>query len=119
MPPAPSPAQVRALYDNLLQTSNRFASYNFRNYFARRTRETFAPVLSRLDGATAEASSSTAGGGHADLAKFYDDQSKELAVLRRAADVNRMFEGPKLVVEHAQPITSGCHGRRKAGARMC
>jgi len=46
-------------------------------------------------------------GSQVDLAQFYADQSKELEVLKRAAEVNRMYEGQKLVVEHASPITSG------------
>ncbi len=52
----------------------------------------------------------------ADLAKFYEEQHKELEVLRRAAEVNRMYEGPKLVVEHARPITSGGGAGAEASA---
>jgi LYR motif-containing protein 4 len=95
----PTPAQIRSLYQSLLTTSNRFASYNFKNYFVRRTNESFKPILKSLD-------SSTPVAGGIDLSQFYSDQSKELEVLRRAAEVNRLYEGPKLVVEHARPITS-------------
>ncbi len=97
---SPTPAQIRTLYQNLLNTSGRFASYNFKNYFARRTEESFAPILKSLD------SSAPVAGNGVDLAQFYADQSKELEVLTRAAVVNRLYEGPKLVVEHATPITS-------------
>jgi len=41
------------------------------------------------------------------LAKFYETKTAELEVLKRSAEINRMYAGQKLVVEHAQPITSG------------
>lgn len=40
----------------------------------------------------------------------------ELEVLKRAAEINRMYEGPKLVVEHARPITSGGGAGMEASA---
>jgi hypothetical protein len=36
-----SPASLKALYSATLKASNTFTSYNFRNYFLRRTREKF------------------------------------------------------------------------------
>jgi hypothetical protein len=50
------------------------------------------------------------------LAIFYAEKQAELEVLKRAAEVNRMYEGPKLVVEHAQPITSGGGAGMEASA---
>lgn len=52
----------------------------------------------------------------ADIQKFYDTESKELEVIKRAAEVNRMFEGPKLVVEHARPIEGGGGAGMEASA---
>lgn len=101
MPPAPSLAQVQALHKSLLTASQRFATYNFNEYFVRRTNETFKPVLESLS------SSSSAGQDAKSLAKFVEEQKIELEVLKRAGEINRMFEGPKLVVEHARPITGG------------
>ena len=50
------------------------------------------------------------------LSQFYDGHVKELEVLKRSADVNRMFEGPKLVVEHPRIITSGGGAGMEASA---
>jgi hypothetical protein len=41
------------------------------------------------------------------LAKFYETKKEELEVMKRSAEINRMYAGQKLVVEHARPITSG------------
>jgi hypothetical protein len=101
-PNAPSPAQIRSLYQSLLQTSSRFGSYNFKTYFTRRTREKFEPIIQSLESSNGGAGAAAA---QVDLQQFFVDQSKELEVLKRAAEVNRMYEGPKLVVEHASPIT--------------
>lgn len=94
---APTAAQLRTLYQNTITASQRFASYNFSNYFARRAKLSFEPYFSsedKLKSAKPE-----------ELAKFYQHKTEELEVLRRSAEVNRMYEGPKLVVEHALPIT--------------
>lgn len=50
------------------------------------------------------------------VTKFLEERSKELEVMKRSAEVNRMFEGPKLVVEHAQPITGGGGAGMEASA---
>lgn len=92
---APSVAQLRTLYQNTLTASSRFSSYNFSQYFARRAKQAFEPYLQNENKTT-----------NADeLAQFYKDKTQELEVIRRSAEVNRMYEGPKLVIEHALPIT--------------
>ena len=105
MPPAPTLAQIQSLYNATVTAASRFASYNYRNHFLRRTDEVYRPILAALNPNPGSIPVSTP--HPADLAKFYDEQSKELEVLKRAAEVNRMYQGPKLVVEHARPITSG------------
>lgn len=105
MPPAPTVQQIKSLYNATLTTASRFSSYNFHNYFTYRTNEMFKPILSAIDpqpGSTpvSQPDSNT-------LAKFYEEKQAELQVMKRASETNRMFAGPKLVVEHAQPITSG------------
>ncbi|KZO94692.1 hypothetical protein CALVIDRAFT_538805 [Calocera viscosa TUFC12733] len=82
---APTRSQVLGLYTTMLRTSRTFASYNFRNYFLRRTKEKFRQYASETDPAKAT--------------QFFQEGVKELEVLRRAAVVNRLYEGPKLVVE--------------------
>lgn len=107
---APSAAQIRSLYQNTLAASKRFSSYNFGQYFIRRTQKTFEPYLQSDDKITAAKPE--------ELVKFYQQQTAALAILRRSGEVNRMYEGPQLVIEHALPITGmslcaqlapGCH----------
>ena len=106
---ASSLQKVQTLYAATKQASTRFASYNFHNYFVRRTEETFRPVLQSLE-ADPNAMRSDA------VAKFLSERSKELEVLKRSSEVNRLFEGPKLVVEHATPITGGGGAGMEASA---
>lgn len=105
MSSAPTAAQLRTLYQNTLAASQRFASYNFSSYFARRAKQTFEPYLSSED--------KSSNVKPEELANFYQQKTQELEVLRRSAEVNRMYEGPKLVVEHALPIT--CAFREATG----
>jgi hypothetical protein len=116
MPPAPTVTQLKSLHNALTSASSRFTSYNFHPYFSRRVRETWAPVLSTLDPPGGSASVSAPQPDLSELARFYEEQSKELEVIKRAGEVNRMFEGPKLVVEHARPITSGGGAGMEASA---
>nr|KIR89576.1 mitochondrial protein [Cryptococcus tetragattii IND107] len=106
MPPAPTVQQIQSLYSATVTASQRFASYNFHKYFLRRTDEVFKPVLASL---APPADPST-------LARFYEHQKTQLEILERASKVNRMYEGPKLVVEHARPITSGGGAGMEASA---
>lgn len=99
---APSVAQLRTLYQNTITASSRFSSYNFSQYFTRRTKLAFEPYLQAENGSKTTNTE--------ELARFYKDKTEELEVIRRSAEVNRMYEGPKLVIEHALPITGkpGC-----------
>ncbi|OCF37482.1 mitochondrial protein [Kwoniella heveanensis BCC8398] len=115
MPPAPTLTQIQSLYNSTITAASRFTSYNFHNYFLRRTDRVFKPVLDSLSpppGSEVTAKSPDLNA----LSKFYEEQTKELEVIKRAAEVNRMFEGPKLVVEHARPITSGGGAGMEASA---
>lgn len=116
MPPAPTLAQVQTLHAAMKNAASRFASYNYRTHFLRRTDEIFKPVLASLDSGTASSSSSASTQSSEQLSAFLDEQQKELEVLNRAATVNRMYAGPKLVVEHARPITSGGGAGMEASA---
>lgn len=118
------PKQITVQQLNLLrtafyQTSHRFASYNFREYFLRRTRIKFQRDLPLLLHSSSPSSSSI---GQASeerqvqeeedlmslqlnddvqerLKGWWKEAVEELRVLDRASMMNRMFEGPKLVVE--------------------
>ncbi|KAI9635325.1 putative mitochondrion protein, partial [Dioszegia hungarica] len=98
-----------ALYKATHASASRFASYNFHNYFVRRTDETFRPVIQSLESdpksMTPEA-----------VTRFLEERGQELEVLKRSAEVNRLYEGPKLVVEHATPITGGGGAGAEAAA---
>ena len=112
---APTLAQIQTLYKSTLNAASRFASYNYRNHFIRRTDQLFKPVVSSLETSsqpqtqtqTQTSSSSLSRPNTNDLIKFYEEHTEELEVLKRAAEVNRMYAGQKLVVEHPSVITSG------------
>lgn len=114
MPPAPTVQQIQSLYSATVNASQRFTSYNFHKYFLRRTDEIFKPVLASLTPPAGSAPSDPIDPSR--LAQFYEHQKTQLEILERASEVNRMYEGPKLVVEHAQPITSGGGAGMEASA---
>ncbi|RDX41296.1 hypothetical protein OH76DRAFT_1449782 [Lentinus brumalis] len=85
----PTKQSILHLYHSMLRTSQSFSSYNFRHYFVRRTKEMFRDIQKETD--------------EAKLAAFYAEKTKELAVLKRSAIVNRLYGGWKLVVEDQKP----------------
>jgi hypothetical protein len=101
--------RVQALYKATHASASRFASYNFHNYFVRRTDETFRPIIASLEKDSSSMSSEA-------VTRFLEERSQELEVMKRSAEVNRLFEGPKLVVEHATPITGGGGAGMEASA---
>ncbi|BGP30787.1 hypothetical protein JCM10296v2_002544 [Rhodotorula toruloides] len=118
-----------ALYKEELRVAHSFASYNFKQYFLRRTRNKFrtelpalldasyaspasapsssstsssSPAASEASTSSTPASSSAEGAGRTPeerLRDWYTESLGELAVMARAAIVNKMYEAPKLVVE--------------------
>lgn len=115
MGPAPTPVQLQSLYAASISAAQRFTSYNFKAYFVRRTEERFRPVLDSLN-PPADSAKPVQAIEPKSLAEFYDEQTVQLQVMKRAAEVNRLFEGPKLVVEHPRPITSGGGAGMEASA---
>ncbi|KAL9938995.1 hypothetical protein V8E36_001808 [Tilletia maclaganii] len=147
----PTRAQILSLYRRYLSTSQSFASYNFRTYFLRRSRDMFRSALLPASQATnsspfskaadvtapavpaslvrapeslgsASAVGQQGGGGAGEgsaeerVAKFYATAVKELDVLRRAAIVNRLYQGERLVVEQPRLIVGGGGNGAEAGA---
>ncbi|WWC87053.1 uncharacterized protein L201_001938 [Kwoniella dendrophila CBS 6074] len=108
MPPAPTLKEIQSLYHSFQTASQRFTSYNFNQYFLRRTHLTFKPILDSLQ---PESGSELVGNKKqldpTELSKWFEEQKNELEVIKRSSEINRMFKGPKLVVEHATPITGG------------
>ncbi|KAH8102216.1 hypothetical protein BXZ70DRAFT_60633 [Cristinia sonorae] len=86
---APSKQAILNLYGSTLRASRAFSSYNFRQYFVRRTRGVFQEIKDEKDAGK--------------LRAFYDEKTKELEVLKRSAIVNQLYGGWKLVVEKQQP----------------
>ena len=88
MASAPTREALQSLYNSMLSTSRSFASYNFRSYFVQRTQHVFKDVL---DGNKTQSPER--------LQAFYNETRKELEVLKRAAVINQLYGGRKLVVE--------------------
>ncbi|KAG8981749.1 hypothetical protein FRB94_008602 [Tulasnella sp. JGI-2019a] len=89
----PSRTHIIQLYLNLIRTSRSFASYNFRSYFIRTTREKFRAHIHERD--------------QSRISELYKEGLEELEILRRSAIINRLYEGPKLVVERPRVIIGG------------
>ncbi|KZT28209.1 hypothetical protein NEOLEDRAFT_1058936 [Neolentinus lepideus HHB14362 ss-1] len=85
----PTRNAILNLYASTLRASRAFSSYNFRQYFIRRTKSNFEQIRNEQDAAK--------------LTAFYNEARKELAVLKRGAVVNQLYGGWKLVVEDQKP----------------
>ncbi|KAI9507271.1 hypothetical protein F5148DRAFT_1206661 [Russula earlei] len=81
----PSAKSILHLYASTLRTCRTFSSYNFREYFLRRTKSTFREIQKEQDPVR--------------LAALYNESVKELAVLKRGAIVNQLYGGWTLAVE--------------------
>ncbi|KAI9567713.1 hypothetical protein HD554DRAFT_937715 [Boletus coccyginus] len=81
----PSPRAILSLYGSTLRAARSFSSYNFRNYFLSRTKDTFRSMQAEKNPAK--------------LSFSYNEAVKELEVLRRGAVVNRLYGGQRLAVE--------------------
>ncbi|KAH9474748.1 LYR motif-containing protein 4 [Psilocybe cubensis] len=81
----PSRQAILSLYHNMLRTSQSFSSYNFREYFVRRTKDTFRAIQNESDPER--------------VRSLYSDAVRESTVLRRSAIVNQLYGGWKLAVE--------------------
>ncbi|EPT02000.1 hypothetical protein FOMPIDRAFT_1160879 [Fomitopsis schrenkii] len=85
MAAAPTKQALTELFNATMRTSREFSSYNFRNYFARRTKTVFQEIENETDPVK--------------LSTFYNEKTKELAALKRGAIVNQLYGGQQLVVE--------------------
>lgn len=123
-----------ALYKEQLRTANSFASYNFKQYFLRRTRDKFRNELPALldsnyaipsstsstsssTPTTTTSSSSTSSSNEERLRSWYQETISELSVMARSAIVNGMYEAPKLVVEGRGKVMAVGGGGAGAEAR--
>ena len=82
---APSKEAIKSLYKNMLHSSQSFSSYNFRQYFVRRTEDTFKQLNEEQDSNK--------------LKDLYAEAVKESKVIQRSSIVNQLYGGWKLAIE--------------------
>ncbi|KAF3162088.1 LYR motif-containing protein 4 [Orbilia oligospora] len=85
--------QVRSLYRSLLRTSSQFATYNFREYAKRRTRDAFREHRHETDERRVQ--------------ELVQRGLKDLNLLRRQTMISSFYQLDKLVVE------GGAEGKEK------
>ncbi|KAK6341917.1 hypothetical protein TWF730_001402 [Orbilia blumenaviensis] len=89
--------QVRSLYRSLLRTSSLFATYNFREYAKRRTRDAFREHKNETD--------------ERRIQELVQRGLKELSLLKRQTMISSFYQLDKLVVEGgAEGKETGNHG---------
>lgn len=81
--------EALSLYRNLLRQGSKLASYNFREYALRRTRDAF-----RENQSVAEPR---------DVQNLLQRGHKELNVLKRQATISQMYAAERIVVEQHAP----------------
>lgn len=80
------PAAAEQLYTSYKETANTFKSYNFKEYFLRQADRKFQQAFP-FDASPEQTQA------------YLKQAEQDLAVLRRAAIVNALYEAPRLVVE--------------------
>ncbi|OQN96497.1 hypothetical protein B0A48_17070 [Cryoendolithus antarcticus] len=80
-----APSEALSLYRSLLRTSRQFASYNFREYAKRRTRDAFREHAGEKEERRVQ--------------ELMQKGIKELQTLRRQTVVSQFFQLDRLVVE--------------------
>ncbi|KAH9174810.1 hypothetical protein EDB89DRAFT_2067361 [Lactarius sanguifluus] len=81
----PSAKSILQLYAQTLRTAKSFSSYNFREYFIRRTKSTFKEIQGEKDPVRVSA--------------LYSEAARDLTSLKRSAIVNQLYGGWTLAVE--------------------
>jgi len=81
----PSKTQILRLYRDLLKGANTFGYYNFRQYFARKVKDSFRQHAHITD--------------RAEVASFYQEGLEQLTIMRRQALLNAEYKLAKTVIE--------------------
>lgn len=81
--------EALTLYRNLLRYGSRIATYNFREYALRRTRDAFQASKDLTD--------------QRKIQELFQKGYKELDVLKRQSTISQMYQGEKVIVEHDRP----------------
>lgn len=85
----PSKTQVLRLYHRFLTNAAKFDNYNFREYFLRKTKYEFRQAQNLTQ--------------KQDIINAYNDALQKFDILKRQAEISKMYHFEKLVVEHSQP----------------
>ncbi|CAB4254035.1 similar to Saccharomyces cerevisiae YER048W-A ISD11 Protein required for mitochondrial iron- sulfur cluster biosynthesis [Maudiozyma barnettii] len=85
MATAPTRLQVLALYKQFIKNSKQFNNYNFREYFLRRSRDSFKQNMTLQK--------------PEEVSRAYLGAKEELGILKRQAVISKMYTFDKLVVE--------------------
>lgn len=80
-----SKLDILGLYRSCLRYSHKFENYNFREYFLRKTKNTFR-VNSQIE-------------DPAKIEEFMSSGKKDLLLLKRQSTISQMYHFDKLVVE--------------------
>lgn len=108
----PTRQAILNLYHTSLRTSQSFSSYNFREYFVRRTKDSFRTIQVRwsLDsGPCLRLAVLTIKQKETDperLRVLYAEAVKEQTILQRSALVNQLYGGWKVAVEVQDTATN-------------
>lgn len=85
MAAAPTRLQVLSLYKQFIKSSKQFNNYNFREYFLRRSRESFKQNMTLQK--------------PEEVSRAFLDAKEELGILKRQGVISQMYTFDKLVVE--------------------
>ncbi|KYG44859.1 hypothetical protein M433DRAFT_50688, partial [Acidomyces richmondensis BFW] len=82
---SPSAVEVRSLYRSLLRQANQFASYNFREYAKRRTKDAFREHMAETDARKKQ--------------ELMQRGIKDLQMMKRQTVISQFYQLDRLVVE--------------------
>ncbi|KAJ2816440.1 hypothetical protein FBU31_006575 [Coemansia sp. 'formosensis'] len=93
-------SEIITLYRKSLRAAQTFATYNFRAYFYRRTRDRFRTIANKASAGDSQA-----------LELGVQEARSELSVMQRQGALNSMFAHTRTVLEASQSKAGG-HRRR-------
>lgn len=79
--------QILSVYRSLLRNSYKFDNYNFREYFLRKTKGQFRNYRSVPDNTA-----------------LIEQALKDLSIIKRQAQISKMYHSEKLVIERASGV---------------
>ncbi|KAK4885699.1 hypothetical protein RN001_001970 [Aquatica leii] len=80
--------QILSLYKSLMKESNKFSSYNYRNYALRRIRDAFRENMNLTD--------------NNQITKIVKDGYRNLEIIKRQVLIGDLYKSDKLVIENVK-----------------